>query len=155
MFVEKKFKENVTYEPGDLEFYQKMWRIDPDAAKTWIVNRLNTLLEIQEHIKNEIKQLRDMSNYGEDKKVLDYFHASGGEKRTYSKTNNSRNIILDYMRENLNRDVRMKEIINKFLSIGAPQGNLYNTVNNLVKEGSLKRVGYALFSLPEQNVNAL
>jgi len=68
MLHEKKFKEKVNYEPGDLEFYQKMWRIDPEQAKVWIVNRLNTLTEIQEHVKNEVKQLRDMSNYKEDKK---------------------------------------------------------------------------------------
>ena len=67
-----KFKGVVKYEPGDLEFYQKMWRIDPDEAKKWIVNRLNTLNEISEYIKNEIKQLKDMSNYKEDKKALDY-----------------------------------------------------------------------------------
>jgi len=51
MLHEKKFKEKVNYEPGDLEFYQKMWRIDPEQAKVWIVNRLNTLTEIQEHVK--------------------------------------------------------------------------------------------------------
>jgi hypothetical protein len=147
--TEKKFKDKVTYEPGDLEFYQKMWRIDPDAAKSWIVNRLNTLIEIQEYIKTEIKQLRDMSNYPEDKKALDYYNSTGGEKRTYSRTGNNKTIVLDYMRENLNKNVRMKEIINKFLSLGSASVNVYNVMNDMVKDGSIKRVGYGTYSLSE------
>jgi hypothetical protein len=143
------FKEKVIYEPGDLEFYQKMWRIDPDAAKTWIVNRLNTLTEISEYIKNEIKQLRDMTNYKEDKKALDYYHATGGDGRRKSYCHKNREIIIDYMRQNLDVAVRTKDIINKFLSLGMKGVNVYNLVTEMVDQGSVVRAGHGYLKLPE------
>lgn len=151
------FKENVIYEPGDLEFYQKMWRIDPDAAKTWITNRLNTLTVIAEHIKNEMKQLRDMTNYREDKKALDYYHATGGDtsgrgkKASYNHKN--REIIIDYMRENLDVAVRTKDVINKFLSLGFKGVNVYNLITELVGNGSIERAGHGYLKLPESRIS--
>lgn len=143
------FKEKVNYEAGDLEFYQKMWRIDPESAKTWIVNRLNTLVEIQEYIKDEIKQLRDMSNYNEDKKILDYYNATGGGKRR--SIHGNKEIIMNYMRENLNRNVRTADIIHRFLSLGitTEKQNVYNVLNRMIKEGTISNVGRGLYSLPE------
>lgn len=155
MLSEIKFKEKVTYEPGDLEFYQKMWRIDSNSAKSWIENRLNKLVEIQEHIKNEVKQLRDMSNYQEDKKVLDYYNATGGnsKKRIPSSGHVNRKIVIDYMRANIDVAVRTKDIINKFLSLGMKGVNVYNLLTALVEEGSLVRVGHGYLKLPESRIS--
>ena len=142
------FKEKVNYEPGDLEFYQKMWRIDPDAAKSWIVNRINTLTEISNHIKNEMKQLKDMTNYGEDKKAIDYYNATGGDGKSRLKSHKNKEIIIDYMRQNLNVAVRTKDVINKFLSLGLKGVNVYNVITDMVREGELSRAGHGYLALP-------
>jgi len=147
------FKEKVTYEPGDLEFYQKMWRIDPDAAKTWIENRINALSEIQERIKHEIKQLRDMTTCKEDKKVSDYYKSTGGDGSGYSRTHKNKEIVIDYLRENLDVAVKTKQIINKFLSLGMKNVNLYQLFANMVEEGSIVRCGHGYLRLAESRVN--
>jgi len=52
------------------------------------------------------------------------------------------------MRDNLNRNVRTKEIITKFLSLGMKGVNVYNLLTDLVDAGSIKRTGHGLIALP-------
>ena len=150
-------KKNVKYEPGDLEFYKKMWEIDPDDAKAWIEKRLSALAVISENIKNEMKQLREMTNYRENKKALDYYHSTGGSeiggKKSSLYNHKFREIIIDYLRENLDVAVRTKDIIERFLSLGFKGVNVYNIITEMVGNGSIERAGHGYLKLPESRIS--
>lgn len=146
MLCEKKFKEKFTYEAGDLEFYQKMWKIDPEKAKAWIDDRLNVLIEMLETIKNEMKQLGDISNC-DDKKIKGFYNLSNSGRRV-SNSDIARKSILDYILANPDRNIKLKELVNNISSLGFKNVSIYNLIRDLVENGSIKRNGHGLVALP-------
>lgn len=131
----------------DVTFYEKMWSLDKDLAKTFIEKRLSMLNKTIDETKGEVKNLEKILRSDEDREIENYLKsrpahiALGISAEIVALMSKSKGVgmkpafILRHLEKNGHKGINIASI--------------NNAIAKLYKEGKIKKISWGVYMVPE------